>query len=224
MFDLNFPIRTVIGSDLGPARTENRNGQSQWLSLTLQLCQLKSKFGYKFVKSYKWDPATLTMRKKPKKRCYCVGPPQKKKNERRVFPAESPPCCPSYLSARTLTITNTERHALAFLLTTFSLRIRNRNGTFFFPFPLEWGGACFVNVLEFFFITMAAEKWVLMVTAQTPTNIAVIKYWGKRDETLILPVNDSISVTLDPDHLCTTTTVAVSPSFDQDRMWLNGKV
>lgn len=68
-----------------------------------------------------------------------------------------------------------------------------------------------------------SEKWVLMVTAQTPTNIAVIKYWGKRDETLILPINDSISVTLDPDHLCTTTTVAVSPSFDQDRMWLNGK-
>lgn len=64
---------------------------------------------------------------------------------------------------------------------------------------------------------------MLMVTAQTPTNIAVIKYWGKRDEKLILPINDSISVTLDPDHLCTTTTVAVSPGFDQDRMWLNGK-
>uniref|UniRef100_A0A7N2LET0 Alpha-amylase C-terminal beta-sheet domain-containing protein n=1 Tax=Quercus lobata TaxID=97700 RepID=A0A7N2LET0_QUELO len=31
------------------------------------------------------------------------------------------------------------------------------------------------------------------------------------------------SVTLDPAHLCTTTTVAISPSFDQDRMWLNGK-
>uniref|UniRef100_A0A5B6ZDM2 Diphosphomevalonate decarboxylase n=1 Tax=Davidia involucrata TaxID=16924 RepID=A0A5B6ZDM2_DAVIN len=68
-----------------------------------------------------------------------------------------------------------------------------------------------------------SQKWVLMVTAQTPTNIAVIKYWGKRDETLILPINDSISVTLDPEHLCTTTTVAVSPSFEQDRMWLNGK-
>ncbi|XP_024974274.1 diphosphomevalonate decarboxylase MVD2, peroxisomal [Cynara cardunculus var. scolymus] len=66
-------------------------------------------------------------------------------------------------------------------------------------------------------------KWVSMVTARTPTNIAVIKYWGKRDETLILPINDSISVTLDPNHLCTTTTVSVSPSFDQDRMWLNGK-
>ena len=71
---------------------------------------------------------------------------------------------------------------------------------------------------------MASQKWVRMVTAQTPTNIAVIKYWGKRDETLILPINDSISVTLDPDHLCTTTTVAVSPAFESDRMWLNGKV
>lgn len=68
-----------------------------------------------------------------------------------------------------------------------------------------------------------ADKWVLMVTAQTPTNIAVIKYWGKRDEMLILPINDSISVTLDPAHLCTTTTVSVSPTFDKDRMWLNGK-
>ncbi|KAL6494297.1 Diphosphomevalonate decarboxylase 2 [Orobanche gracilis] len=73
---------------------------------------------------------------------------------------------------------------------------------------------------------MAAEsgrKWVLTVTGQTPTNIAVIKYWGKRDEDLILPINDSISVTLDPDHLCTTTSVAVSPAFTHDRMWLNGK-
>ncbi|KAH7854364.1 hypothetical protein Vadar_012970 [Vaccinium darrowii] len=68
-----------------------------------------------------------------------------------------------------------------------------------------------------------SKRWILMTTAQTPTNIAVIKYWGKRDESLILPINDSISVTLDPDHLCTTTTVAVSPSFDRDRMWLNKK-
>jgi mevalonate pyrophosphate decarboxylase len=72
---------------------------------------------------------------------------------------------------------------------------------------------------------MAGERqWVLMATGRSPTNIAVIKYWGKRDEALILPVNDSISVTLDPDHLSATTTVAVSPSFPSDRMWLNGKV
>nr|CAD1842088.1 unnamed protein product [Ananas comosus var. bracteatus] len=73
-------------------------------------------------------------------------------------------------------------------------------------------------------MTGESEKsWILMATARSPTNIAVIKYWGKRDEELILPVNDSISVTLDPDHLSATTTVAVSPSFEQDRMWLNGK-
>ncbi|GJN16622.1 hypothetical protein PR202_gb03627 [Eleusine coracana subsp. coracana] len=71
---------------------------------------------------------------------------------------------------------------------------------------------------------MAPEgQWILMATGRSPTNIAVIKYWGKRDEALILPVNDSISVTLDPDHLSATTTVAVSPSFPSDRMWLNGK-
>ncbi|CAI9767505.1 unnamed protein product [Fraxinus pennsylvanica] len=68
-----------------------------------------------------------------------------------------------------------------------------------------------------------ADKWVLTVTAQTPTNIAVIKYWGKRNECLILPINDIISVTLDPQHLCTTTSVTVSPAFTHDRMWLNGK-
>ena len=79
-------------------------------------------------------------------------------------------------------------------------------------------------IWSFGMATDLSQKWVLMATAQTPTNIAVIKYWGKRDESLILPVNDSISVTLDPQHLCTTTTVSVSPMFQSDRMWLNGKV
>lgn len=73
-------------------------------------------------------------------------------------------------------------------------------------------------------MTIDRENWILSATARAPTNIAVIKYWGKRDETLILPINDSISVTLDLDHLSATTTVAVSPSFESDRMWLNGKV
>uniref|UniRef100_A0A453GUY5 Diphosphomevalonate decarboxylase-like N-terminal domain-containing protein n=1 Tax=Aegilops tauschii subsp. strangulata TaxID=200361 RepID=A0A453GUY5_AEGTS len=70
--------------------------------------------------------------------------------------------------------------------------------------------------------TEAQAQWVLTATGRSPTNIAVIKYWGKRDEALILPVNDSISVTLDPDHLSATTTVAASPAFPSDRMWLNG--
>jgi diphosphomevalonate decarboxylase len=62
-----------------------------------------------------------------------------------------------------------------------------------------------------------------MVTARTSVNIAVIKYWGKKDETFIIPINDSISGTLDSDDLCTTTTVAISPNFTHDRMWLNEK-
>ena len=71
---------------------------------------------------------------------------------------------------------------------------------------------------------MGGERldWVVTTTARAPSNIAVIKYWGKRDETLILPINSSISVTLD--YLFATTTVATSPSFQSDRLWLNGKV
>ncbi|TSZ97523.1 Diphosphomevalonate decarboxylase [Bagarius yarrelli] len=64
---------------------------------------------------------------------------------------------------------------------------------------------------------------VLMMTCTAPVNIAVIKYWGKRDEELILPINSSLSVTLHQDQLKTTTTVACSRNFPEDRIWLNGK-
>lgn len=62
-----------------------------------------------------------------------------------------------------------------------------------------------------------------IATCTAPVNIAVIKYWGKRDEELILPINSSLSVTLHQDQLKTTTTVATSTSFQEDRIWLNGK-
>ncbi|KAM4596289.1 diphosphomevalonate decarboxylase [Fundulus diaphanus] len=62
-----------------------------------------------------------------------------------------------------------------------------------------------------------------LVTCTAPVNIAVIKYWGKRDEDLILPINSSLSVTLHQDQLKTTTTVAISRTFQADRLWLNGK-
>ncbi|XP_054626594.1 diphosphomevalonate decarboxylase [Dunckerocampus dactyliophorus] len=61
------------------------------------------------------------------------------------------------------------------------------------------------------------------VTCTAPVNIAVVKYWGKRDEELILPINSSLSVTLHQDQLKTTTTVTTSKSFREDRLWLNGK-
>jgi len=60
------------------------------------------------------------------------------------------------------------------------------------------------------------------VTCTAPVNIAVIKYWGKRNEKLILPINDSISVTLSSEQMHAKTTVARSKSFANDRIWLNG--
>ncbi|XP_060110263.1 diphosphomevalonate decarboxylase [Heteronotia binoei] len=70
---------------------------------------------------------------------------------------------------------------------------------------------------------MAEEKPLAVVTCTAPVNIAVIKYWGKRDEELILPINSSLSVTLHQDQLKTTTTAAISRDFKEDRLWLNGK-
>ena len=61
------------------------------------------------------------------------------------------------------------------------------------------------------------------VTCSAPVNIAVEKYWGKRDEKLLLPVNSSLSATLHQKDLKTTTTVAASKEFKEDRFWLNGK-
>jgi len=64
-------------------------------------------------------------------------------------------------------------------------------------------------------------------TCSAPVNIAVIKYWGKRDTKLILPTNSSLSVTLDQDDLRSTTTIRViegaGSGSGKDRLWLNGK-
>lgn len=50
-----------------------------------------------------------------------------------------------------------------------------------------------------------------------------MKYWGKRDKSLNLPTNSSISVTLSQNDLRTLTSVATSESFTEDKLWLNGK-
>uniref|UniRef100_A0A1B6MMD3 Diphosphomevalonate decarboxylase n=1 Tax=Graphocephala atropunctata TaxID=36148 RepID=A0A1B6MMD3_9HEMI len=62
-----------------------------------------------------------------------------------------------------------------------------------------------------------------IITCIAPVNIALIKYWGKRDENLILPLNDSISTTLSMDQMRATTSIMQSPDLDKDRLWLNGK-
>jgi diphosphomevalonate decarboxylase len=61
-----------------------------------------------------------------------------------------------------------------------------------------------------------------IITCTAPVNIAVIKYWGKRDESLILPVNDSVSVTLSSEQMHAKTSVTANANFSQDRIWLNG--
>eukprot|EP00871_Galdieria_phlegrea_P005663 jgi/Galph1/6098/GphlegSOOS_G4730.1 len=63
----------------------------------------------------------------------------------------------------------------------------------------------------------------LSVTCEAPVNIALIKYWGKRDEDLVLPLNPSLSITLNMDTLRTRTTVVASKQFEKDRLWLNGQ-
>ena len=57
-------------------------------------------------------------------------------------------------------------------------------------------------------------------TAIANSNIAVIKYWGKRDDKLNLPTNNSISFTMD-DQLQTITTVEFDESLRQDELKLN---
>ena len=64
---------------------------------------------------------------------------------------------------------------------------------------------------------------MFMATVTAPTNIAVIKYWGKASVEFNTPTNASLSVTLDQTDLRAVTTVAASPLFTQDRLWLNGE-
>jgi len=54
-------------------------------------------------------------------------------------------------------------------------------------------------------------------------NIAVVKYWGKRDEKLVLPINSSLSGTIDKGSMMSQTTITASKSFAKNEMFLNDK-
>lgn len=49
----------------------------------------------------------------------------------------------------------------------------------------------------------------IQVTCECAPNIALIKYWGKADKNLILPLNGSLSITLDTNVLSSKTTVVL---------------
>lgn len=53
------------------------------------------------------------------------------------------------------------------------------------------------------------------------TNIALIKYWGKADEEYIIPLNSSLSLTLN--DLYAETSVLFDPALDQDTFYLDGE-
>ncbi|WP_438318909.1 diphosphomevalonate decarboxylase [Sporosarcina sp. FA9] len=62
----------------------------------------------------------------------------------------------------------------------------------------------------------------MKATAKAHTNIALIKYWGKRDEKLFLPMNNSLSITLD--QFYTTTSVEFCTCLKKDIFLLNGNI
>lgn len=59
----------------------------------------------------------------------------------------------------------------------------------------------------------------MKATAKAHTNIALIKYWGKRNEQLFLPMNSSLSITLD--QFYTVTTVKFSGNKSEDVLFIN---
>ncbi|MEM0201900.1 MAG: diphosphomevalonate decarboxylase [Candidatus Micrarchaeaceae archaeon] len=60
-------------------------------------------------------------------------------------------------------------------------------------------------------------------TAIATPNIALIKYWGKRDEKLILPMNSSISITLG-EEFNTKTSIMFTDKAKEDKFYINGEM
>jgi len=61
----------------------------------------------------------------------------------------------------------------------------------------------------------------MKASAVAPSNIAFIKYWGKKNGVLRLPENGSLSMNLN--NLLTTTTVEFSADYSEDSVIVDGK-
>lgn len=62
----------------------------------------------------------------------------------------------------------------------------------------------------------------MKATAEARANIALIKYWGRSDAALNLPLTSSLSLTVD--KLVTRTTVVADPALKADALTINGVV
>lgn len=60
------------------------------------------------------------------------------------------------------------------------------------------------------------------VTARAHTNIALIKYWGKKNQELIIPTTSSLSLTLD--KFFTDTSVIFDENLQNDELTLNNHI
>lgn len=65
------------------------------------------------------------------------------------------------------------------------------------------------------------RKKLCKATAESPANIAFIKYWGKKDPRINLPFNNSISMNLS--NCFTVTTVEFSGRYKQDKIFIDGR-
>lgn len=64
------------------------------------------------------------------------------------------------------------------------------------------------------------ENFFMIGIARANTNIALIKYWGKKDTALFIPMNSSLSLTLDAFY--TDTKVEFDKNLTTDSFYLNG--
>lgn len=63
----------------------------------------------------------------------------------------------------------------------------------------------------------------LRIRYKSSPNIAWVKYWGKYNEDYILPLNDSLGLTLNSDDLATITICSFSKQHNVDLFILNGE-
>lgn len=66
------------------------------------------------------------------------------------------------------------------------------------------------------------ESREILVETEAHANIALVKYWGKRDQKKNLPAAGSVSLTLNT--LRTRTELTVSPRYSSDKFILNGTI